>query len=234
MESIRHIFFDLDNTLWDYDQNARLALTDIYNSLNLQTRYGINFNDFHTAFRNSNYDLWRLIRDNKIDIKYLRKHRFYDTLLKLDIHNQELSTQLETMFLEGMIEYNFLIKSALDCLHFLKKKYQLHIISNGAENITNRKINLSNLSDFFTTITTADSTGFRKPRVEIFEFALTSAQAKNDESIMIGDDWTADILGANDSGMKAIFYNPNRIKRDGYTTNNYKEIFHLNELRTIL
>lgn len=207
MENIRHIFFDLDNTLWDHRKNAYNTIQDLFLKLEININYNIDFERFHKVYDRINEYLWELIRDGKIDKDYLRKHRFYDTFLEFDIDNFELSQYFEEHFLDRILSYNDLVDGTLDLLDYLKSKdYKLHIISNGFQEVTERKCVLSGIDKYFQTITSADSVGKRKPNPEVFKYALNEANANVEESLMIGDDWIADVVGATNFGMKAVFF----------------------------
>lgn len=207
MENIQHIFFDLDNTLWDHRRNAYLTLGGIFKRENIRDKYDLSFEDFHREYFTINENLWALIRDGKIDKDYIRKHRFYDSFLFFGIDDFELSQKFEHQFLDEIIEYNELVEGAFPLLNYLSdKKYRLHILSNGFEEVTYRKCELSGIKNYFETITSADEINVRKPQPEIYEYALKKAGAEKDNSIMIGDDWIADVEGALSFGLDAIFF----------------------------
>lgn len=205
---IRHIFFDLDNTLWDHNKNARLTLEELFGDHKIQERFAIPFNDFYEVYHEINEDLWIKIRDGIIDKDYLRKHRFYDTFLKFNLDDFELSQTFEHQFLDEIVKYNELVPGSLDILEYLKKKgYTIHIISNGFRDVTHRKVEESGVKAYITTITSADDVGVRKPNPKVFNYAINLAKATKQESIIIGDDWVADIKGAKDFGIDAIYFN---------------------------
>ncbi len=204
---IQHIFFDLDNTLWDHRKNAYLTIKEIFEREKVSERYGLNFNDFHKEYFTINENLWALIRDGKIDKDYIRKHRFYDSFMFFGIDDMELSQKFEHNFLDEILEYNELVEGAYELLEYLSDKdYTIHILSNGFEEVTYKKCELSGIKNYFQTITSADEINIRKPKPEIFEFSLNKANVKKEESIMIGDDWIADVEGALAFGMDAIFF----------------------------
>lgn len=206
---IRHIFFDLDNTLWDHNKNARLTLEELFEDHKIQESFAIPFNDFYEVYHEINEDLWIKIRDGIIDKDYLRKHRFYDTFLKFNLDDFELSQTFEHQFLDEIVKYNELVPGSLDILEYLKKKgYTIHIISNGFRDVTHRKVEESGIKAYITTITSADDVGVRKPNPKVFNYAINLAKATKQESIIIGDDWVADIKGAKDFGIDAIYFNP--------------------------
>lgn len=204
---IQHIFFDLDNTLWDHRKNAYLTLNEIFAREKVQEKYQLGFEEFHKEYFTINENLWAGIRDGKIDKQYIRDHRFYDSFLFFGIDDKELSQKFENNFLDQIIENNELVEGAFDILEYLaQKKYRLHILSNGFEEVTYRKCELSGIKNYFATITSADEINIRKPQPEIFEYALKKADAKKENSIIIGDDWIADVEGGLAFGMDAIFF----------------------------
>ncbi|MFC0345618.1 YjjG family noncanonical pyrimidine nucleotidase [Epilithonimonas hispanica] len=207
MKNVRHIFFDLDNTLWDHRKNAYLTIKELFSQQKISEKYNIDFEEFHTTYHIINERLWEQIRDGEIDKEYLRKHRFYDTFLKFGIDDAILADYFEHHFLDEILNYNELVDGTLDLLNYLKgKSYKMHIISNGFQEVTERKCILSGISDFFETITSADSVNIRKPRPEIFQYSLDLAKAEKSESLMIGDDWIADVKGAQNFGIDVIFF----------------------------
>ncbi len=204
---IRHIFFDLDNTLWDHRKNARLAIQHIFNREKIGERFSLDFNEFHREYFTINENLWAQIRDGEIDKEYLRKHRFYDSFLFFEIDDAELSQGFENSFLKEILNYNELVEGTIELLEYLNAKhYTLHVLSNGFQEVTYTKCLLSGIDRFFETVTSADEINIRKPQPEIFEYALKKASATATGSIIIGDDWIADIEGGLAFGMDAIFF----------------------------
>lgn len=230
--NIRHIFFDLDNTLWDHRKNAYLTLKTIFEREKIKEKYHLNFEDFHKEYFTINEHLWAQIRDGKIDKPYLRKHRFYDSFLFFGIDNMELSQYFESHFLDEILAYNHLVEGCLEVLDYLKtKNYRLHILSNGFHEVTHRKVNESGISQYFDTVTSADEINIRKPQPEIFQLAINKAHAKTEESIMIGDDWIADIEGGLSFGMEVVFFD---VFNDDLYQEKVRTIKKLTDLKEIL
>ena len=193
--------------MWDHRKNAYLTIRDLFSKQQIAEQYQIDFEEFHSGYYTINERLWEQIRDGDIDKNYLRKHRFYDTFLKFGVDDATLADYFEHHFLDEILKYNELVDGALEVLNYLKgKHYKMHIISNGFQEVTERKCILSGIGDFFETITSADSVNIRKPRPEIFEYSLTLAKADKSESILIGDDWIADVKGAQNFGIEVIFF----------------------------
>lgn len=230
--NIQHIFFDLDNTLWDHRKNAYLTIKDLFEKEEIGLKYQIDFEAFHAVYHRINEKLWEDIRDGIIDKEYLRKHRFYDTFSHFNIQDEQLSMYFEEHFLDRILNYNELVEGAASILEYLKAKgYTLHIISNGFREVTERKCLLSGIAPYFQTITSADTVGVRKPRPEIFEYSLNLAQAAPEESILIGDDWIADIVGARNYGMDAVFFD---VFNEDPQEEGLKVIKHLLQIREFL
>lgn len=204
---IQHIFFDLDNTLWDHRRNAYLTIKDLFEKEEITLRYRIDFEEFHAVYHDINEKLWEDIRDGIIDKEYLRKHRFYDTFRHFKVDDEKLAMYFEEHFLDKILNHNNLVEGAGYILEYLKSKnYILHIISNGFKEVTERKCILSGIDHYFQTITSADSVGVRKPNPAIFEYALGLSDVQKETSILIGDDWIADVVGAQNFGMDVIFF----------------------------
>ena len=232
MKNIRHIFFDLDNTLWDHRNNAYLTLKEIYKRENVQEKYNLGFEDFHREYFTINERLWAQIRDGEIDKEYLRKHRFYDSFLFFGIDDYDLAQVFEQNFLDEILNYNDLVEGAFELLEYLSEKgCMLHILSNGFKEVTYRKCELSGIKNYFKTITSADELNVRKPQPEIYEYALKKANAKKEESIMIGDDWIADVEGALSFGIDAVFFD---VFKDNFGNDEVKVIRELKELQKFL
>lgn len=229
---IQHIFFDLDNTLWDHRRNAKLALEDLFRREQIREKYSLTFEEFHKEYFTVNENLWAQIRDGAIDKEYIRKFRFHNTFLFFGIDDFELAQRFEINFLDEIVSYNHLVEGAFELLEYLsQKKYRLHVLSNGFKEVTYRKCELSGIKNYFETITSADEINIRKPQPEIFEYALNKSGTKKAESVIIGDDWTADIEGGLAFGMQAIFFD---VFNDNYTAENVKTVKKLSEIHELL
>lgn len=225
---IRHIFFDLDNTLWDHRKNAKITLTQIFEQEKIKEKYNLDFDVFYEKYFPFNEYLWELIRDDKIDKNYLRKHRFYDVFKHFGIDNLQLSQNIEHQFLTQILSHNELVPGALSLLQYLKEKgYLLHVLSNGFKEVTYKKIDNSGIHTYFETITSADELHLRKPNPKIYQYALDKSSAKKQDSMMIGDDWVADVEGALKFGMDAIFFD---VFDDHSTNSNIKIVKNLSEV----
>lgn len=229
---MQHVFFDLDNTLWDNRRNAYLTIKELFEKQEITSKYHIDFEEFHSVYHDINEDLWEKIRDGIIGKEYLREHRFYDSFKHFGVDNKELALYFEENFLDNIVSHNELVEGAEDVLEYLKaKNYTLHIISNGFQEVTERKCTLSGIAPYFKTITSADAVGVRKPNPRIFEYSLGLSEARKEESILIGDDWIADAMGATDFGMDVIFFD---VYKEDKQKEGLKAITHLQQIKEYL
>ena len=228
----RHLFFDLDHTLWDFDANAKESLLELYNVFELESRAIGPFNFFYTTYLNHNAILWNRYEKGYITNEELKWRRMWRTLLDFKIADEELSKRMSARFLEILPTKKKVFEYTFEILDYLiQKKYSIHLITNGFEKTQWSKLNSSNLSKYFTHVITSEISNSVKPKKEIFEYALNKAGGKTEESIMIGDNLHADILGAQNAGMDCIFVN--HINADCSAKPTYI-IRHLRELESIL
>jgi len=226
----KHIFFDLDHTIWDFDRNAEETLNELYNTYKLN-ELGLNScSDFIAIYTKNNHQLWADYHLGKITKDFLRAERFSKTFIQLGIHPDSVPHQFEDDYVNISPTKTNLFEGAENVLSYLKEKYTLHIISNGFKETTLTKMNLSGLNPYFDNVIISEDVGVNKPNPEIFEYALDKAKAAKGESIMIGDSLEADIYGALNFGMEAIFFNPTKKKKPEDIN---REIIHLEELLTL-
>jgi len=227
----RHIFFDLDHTLWDFDTNSQVVLREIYGEFKLY-RYGIpSYEDFHAAYLPVNAQYWAKFHNGLLTTEQLRIGRFAETLRRFRIDNIALATKISTAYTARSPYQTALFPDAIEILGYLSARYQLHIITNGFEEIQGVKIRESKLTQYFKNIFISEKVGYQKPQKEIFLHAIHTAGAAVIESLMIGDNMQTDIAGARSVGMDQVFFNPQRLKTREKAT---YEIAALKELRNIL
>ncbi len=228
MKAIKHIFFDLDHTLWDFEKNSALAFEKIFQELN----FDINSQQFMDIYNPINVAYWKLYEKNEIDQETLRVRRVKDAFeaFNFEISLDQINT-ISNLFIEYLTSNNHLIEGAIETLDYLKDKYVLHIITNGFSFVQDVKLQKSNLDKYFVTITNSEAAGHKKPHENIFNHALTIANASKNESIMIGDSYEADVLGAQNFGIKAVYFNP---KAEMILQNQIIQIQSLTQLKNLL
>ena len=204
LDHITHVFFDLDHTLWDFDKNSALTFEKIFH-LN---RIDIPLDDFLEIYVPRNLYYWKLYREEKIDKASLRFGRLNDTFNELGVTvKTSMIYKLSEDYIAYLTSFNHLFDGAIEILDYLKPNYQLHIITNGFKEVQQGKLNKANIDHYFKTVTNSEMVGVKKPNPKIFKHALNMARAHVDQSIMIGDNYEADILGALNTGFDAICFN---------------------------
>ncbi len=225
--TITDIFFDLDHTLWDFDTNSVLAFDKIFK----QHHPTIDTTDFIAIYAPINQACWKLYQVDKISHEELRYNRLK---LSFDAMNYSISDEqihkISHDYIEFLPDNNQLFDGALEILEYLYPKYKLHIITNGFAEVQHKKIANSGIADYFKTITNSEMAGVKKPHASIFEFALSLAKTQKQNAVMIGDCIEADVNGAMNFGMKAIWFDQHQTPTpDGVVT-----IKHLLELKELL
>ncbi|MBT7896109.1 MAG: noncanonical pyrimidine nucleotidase, YjjG family [Flavobacteriales bacterium] len=229
--NISDIFLDLDRTLWDFDLNARKTLIDIFEKYSLYARGISSVDNFIEAYTIHNERLWLLYRENKISKELLRSERFNLTFLDFKIIDNELALEVGEEYINKCPLQTSLFPHTMEILNYLNNKYNLHIITNGFEEVQHIKLRASNLTSFFNNVITSEMVKVKKPNPVIFQYALDQANVIASNSIMIGDDLPVDILGAKAIGISQIYFNP---KKEPHNEEIDYEIACLSEIKNIL
>ena len=204
----KHLFFDLDHTLWDFEANARATLSELYSSLGLRERGVYDFDLFYRNYIIYNDKLWERYRNGYIKQEELRVKRMWLTLLDFKIADDKLAEEMNVRFLDMLPTRTLLFPHTREVLDYLSEKgYLLHLITNGFEKTQHSKLKYSGLDGYFKEVITSEGSNSLKPQKEIFEFAFKKAGASPKESIMIGDTIEVDILGAFNAGIDQVHVN---------------------------
>ena len=225
------IFFDLDHTLWDFETNSAQTLHELITNFDLMEKGLPSAEKFISCYRQINDKMWDDYRKGLVDRTTLRNTRFHKALLEFNIDEYDLSLKLGEFYLKESPLKKNLFPHAIETLSYLKKKYDLHIITNGFNEVQFIKMEHSELAPFFTHVITSEAANSKKPEAAIFDYALNLTKVKPNECIMVGDSLEQDIAGARNYGIDQIFFNPNKIKHADKVS---FEIFSLDELRAIL
>jgi putative hydrolase of the HAD superfamily len=208
MGTYKHLFFDLDHTLWDFNANARLTLQELYYTMNLNSLGILDFELFYTSYLLNNDKLWEKYRNGLIRVDELRWKRMWYTLIEFKIGDEKFARDMGFRFLEALPTRNLLFPNTVECLDYLTNKgYNLHLITNGFEDVQHSKLKYSGIASYFIEVITSESSNSIKPNKEIFEYAFQKTNAKPAESIMIGDSIEVDIQGAINAGIDQVFVN---------------------------
>ena len=210
MKEVNHIFFDLDHTLWDYDRSAKETLEEIYKEV--QGEKILPFKKFIKNYHEVNDHLWHQYNHSLIDRDYIKNYRFEKVFEKSGLDDSKARDSSE-YFMKHCSTKPYLIPFAKAALDYLEKKYRLHIITNGFNDVQPIKLKSSGIEDYFEVLITSETSGAKKPSPEIFQQALEMASAGKHESVMIGDNPKTDIHGAREYGIRTILFDPSQTKR---------------------
>lgn len=223
----KNLFFDLDDTLWAFSQNARDTFEEVYNRYDLN-RYFDSFAHFYTLYQKRNAELWVEYGNGDITKEELNRQRFFYPLQAVGVDDEALAKQYSDDFFTIIPTKTGLMPHAREVLEYLAPKYDLYILSNGFRELQSCKMRSAEIDVYFKKIVLSEDLGIMKPWPEIFNFALSATQSELRESLMIGDSWEADIKGAQRIGMHQVFYNPaNRTElsfRPTYLIHDLKEL----------
>ena len=224
----KHLFFDLDHTLWDFEANAKATLEELYQLLGLERKGVYNFGLFYNNYLEHNEKLWERYRNGYIKQENLRIKRMRHSLLDFKIADEELAQAMSVKFLELLPTRTILFPFTKEILQYLAGKgYALHLITNGFKEVQHKKLKYSGLDAFFKEVITSEGSGSLKPNKEIFEYAFRKANALPQESIMLGDTLDVDIQGAMNAGIDQVFVNHHGISTEmepTFTINSLKEL----------
>lgn len=226
----KHIFIDLDRTLYDFDLSTRETFLELFDKFGLYERGVTPFEKFYELYLKNNLALWDQYRKGEVKKRFLNVHRFHITLLAFGINDRAFAGRFASDYRHLSPRKKALFPNVIEVLEYLHKKYTLHIITNGFDDVQEIKIKANELEKYFTTITTSEEAGAKKPEKRIFLYALKKAGALPEESLMIGDDLEVDIEGARQVGIDGLFCNFDNISHNKPTTFEVKEMVEIKDI----
>ena len=202
----RNLFFDLDDTLWAFSQNAYDTFEEVYDKYGLG-RYFDSFSHFYSLYQKRNAELWVEYGNGEVTKEELNRQRFLYPLKAVGVDDEMLAKRYSDDFFLIVPTKRRLMPYAEEVLSYLAPKYNLYILSNGFRELQSCKMRSAGIDTYFDKIILSEDLGVMKPWPEIFHFALSATQSEQRESLMIGDSWEADIVGAHGVGMHQAYYN---------------------------
>lgn len=227
MKKYTHIFFDLDHTLYDFEKSTYETIYELCEKYHLANKGIPMFKYFYQRYKEINDRYWGQYRKGKITKAFLNVERFHTTFKEFGIDDRDFAETFANEYLANAPLKNTLFPDVHEVLQYLKNKYSLHMITNGFEEVQEKKIKTTGLRKYFKTITTSEEAGVKKPDIEIFNYALKKAGANPIESLMIGDNIEVDIIGAKNAGLDQILFNIDNKTHNGDIT---FEISHMKEI----
>lgn len=231
MKKYQHLFFDLDHTLWDYDKNVQESLSELFEIYQLQNFGILDYKTFLEAFYQVNFKLWAMYDLGKVDKKSLREIRFKLIFEKAGARDNAVPKEMEDDFMHRTSSKPHLLPYSKEILDYLKPTYKMHIITNGFNESQALKMKSSGLTPYFDLVVTSETTGHKKPDPRIFQYLLDKLSVKAADCIMIGDNPNSDILGAINSQIDNVYFDPHNKGIQHLPT---YTIRHLKELESLL
>ncbi len=226
----KYLFFDLDRTLWDFEKSAIEALEEIVENHDLAQKGIGDFKEFCKKYTEHNYTLWDLYREGKLEKDILRWKRFHLTLLDYGIDDKVLAEALGTDYVEISPRKVNLFPHVMETLEYLAPKYHLNLITNGFQEVQEMKMKESGMDRYFEKLITSEEAGVKKPDPRIFYYAFEKTGALSAESLMIGDDYPVDIVGARQVGMDQVFFDPEKLSGENNCTFKIDDLLMLCEI----
>lgn len=224
----KNLFFDLDDTLWAFSQNARDTFEEMYHKYEYD-RYFRSFHHFYQLYEQRNVELWTEYANGQVTKDELNRQRFLYPLESVGVGDAALTKAFSDDFFAVIPTKERLMPHAREVLEYLAPKYNLYILSNGFQELQCHKMRSSGIDGYFSKVVLSDDIGVLKPWPEIFHFAMSATQSQLRESLMIGDSWENDIAGAHGVGMHQVFYNVS-----GRTEFPFKPTYQIRDLKELL
>lgn len=207
MKKYEHLFFDLDRTLWDFEGNSSEAITELFEQHELENKLNTTASFFIAVYKEWNNKLWGDYRQGLITKDELRLKRYYEAFKYYGLEDEAFALQFNDDYVKSCSIKKKLIPGSIEILEYLNPNYHLHIITNGFVEAQYLKLEKSGLEPYFKEVVVSDGFGYRKPDKRIFHHAMKVAGAKSANSLMIGDDYGPDVLGAKGVGMDQVYFN---------------------------
>jgi putative hydrolase of the HAD superfamily len=233
MKKYQHIFFDIDDTIWDFRYNANQSLEYLFQTFELEKLGSkVTLDNFKIVFQEVNQYLWHKHNLNQITKEEMRYERFLLILNKLDVPKDKIPFQaLGETYLKITPIKTKLVENCLEILNYLRyKNYKLHIITNGFEDIQYQKLRSANVLDFFDLIITSEQAKVKKPHPQVFDYAIQTLKIDKKNCLMIGDSLSTDIEGAKKAGWNSVWYNIDNQKVKNDATYEIKNLIELKDI----
>jgi putative hydrolase of the HAD superfamily len=202
----KNLFFDLDNTLWAFSENAYDTFQEVYFLHHLNKCFD-SFEQFYSIYQKENERLWDIYGKGEITKEELNHRRFLYPLQAVGAGDSVLAEKYSTDFFKIIRTKKKLMPHTIEVLNSLYPHFNLYILSNGFRELQRNKMHAAGIDGYFKQIILSDDIGVQKPNWQLFVHALQVTQSESCNSLMIGDNFEVDIEGARNVGLAQIFYN---------------------------
>lgn len=202
------IFFDLDDTLWNFTANSAISLRKLYEISPILRKLFKSIDEFIDIYHVHNAQMWDLYSRGKVTTEELKRERWRRTLATRQFEVlTAVCEELDTVYLTILAQQQEMIPGAMEMLDRLSKKFMLAVLSNGFSKTQYQKLHYSGLEKYITRTIVSEEIGINKPNPKIFEYAVSETGAVA-PFLMVGDNPATDVLGAMCAGWSAIWFNP--------------------------
>lgn len=205
----RLILFDLDNTLLDFSRTQAMAFEAVVNRFEIDAEGGALFDRYQAFSRES----WRQHERGELPAEALRTERWRMTLASTGADHLAHEVLAEA-YLDELPRHTFHVEGALEVCRALSDTVTLGVITNGFESVQHRRLAASPLKQHVSFLLTSEAVGEPKPGRALFDRALELGAAANHDTVMIGDNLSSDIAGADGVCMDSVWFNPGRAQPD--------------------
>lgn len=202
----KHLFFDFDDTLWDFQKNSSAVLHELFYEFELEAKLKAELSEFLAAYKKVNHEFWSRYYKKQISKQQLRDHRFNETFKLFGYDHFEENLLVTEQYLKRAPLGSSLKEGCVDTLEYLKDNYRLHIITNGFKEVFSIKMESCGIREYFDQIIISEEHQLIKPEEKIFRLAESFAGAEKEECVMIGDNLESDVQGALNAGWEAIYF----------------------------
>ncbi len=223
-ERYKAVFFDADDTLFDYPRAERAALTACRREFRLRVEPAALLD----AYRRHNRDLWREFERGETDQVRLRVERFRRAAAELGLKGLPLD-RVSAFYLDALSGQPMLLAGALGTVRAMAKTYPLALVTNGIAAVQRRRFAASPITPYFRAVVISEEAGFAKPDPRIFAPALRETGAAADEVLFVGDSVTSDMAAARNAGMDFCWFNPGQAP----VPNGYAPVLILSSIREL-
>lgn len=225
-KNIKCILIDVDNTLLDFEKSSQLALIRTCEDFDMP--YGDRLLE---VFLKVNDAMWRQIQDGELTKAQLWERRFNAVFSELGINAD--GVLFETEFHNHIQTCAATVDGAVDALKYLHSKYAVYTASNASYKQQRMRLELAGMLQYIDKMFVSEHLGVQKPNVAFFEKCFEQLTFSSEETVMIGDDLHADMLGASAYNLHTCWYNPKHLPNDENISIDI-EISDLSELKFIL
>ncbi len=219
------ILIDLDDTLLDFKEDERCAISNTLIQLGIEPS-----EDNVALYSKINDSCWKMLERGEIKLEELLFERFAMLFDALGMKGDKVHAK--NYYEHQLSRGGHLVEGAIPLLEELKGKYRLCLVSNGEPTVQKRRMGASNLEGYFDDIFISAEVGYTKPDGRFFDAVFNSTGAKKENTIIVGDSLTSDIKGGEMYGILTCHFNPQNKKITGdfhpdYTIRSLSELTKL-------